>query len=94
MTSKAKQWHRHLEARQASGGSTAAYCREHGLSYARFMYWQRRLASRPKGLVPVTVAPSTQRAMVVKLTVPGGVAMHVEAASVEEIVSLVRGLAC
>ncbi len=94
MTSKAKQWRGHLEARRASGGSTAAYCRAHGLCYAQFMYWQRRLAPTPKGLVPVSVVPGTRRTMAVKLTVPGRVAMRVEAASVEDIVSLVRGLAC
>lgn len=94
MTSKAKQWRRHLEARREGGGSTAAYCREHGLSYAQFMYWQRRLAPPPKGLVPVRVAPGVSHTMMVKVTVRGGVAMRVEGASIDDVVSLVRGLAC
>lgn len=55
MASKAEVWRQRLAACRASGVSTAAFCREHGLAYAQYMYWQLRLGMGSRGLVPVRV---------------------------------------
>jgi hypothetical protein len=43
-------------------------------------------------LVPVTVAPTMNTPMVVKLTLSGRMTMRMKASSVDDVVSLVRGL--
>jgi hypothetical protein len=93
MADKAEVWNRRLAACSASGLSTAAFCREQGLSYAQFMYWQRRLGGR--GLVPVQVeVPRTSvTALSVEVAV-GAVAVRIHGARVADVVALVHGLSC
>lgn len=85
-TDKAKQGRAHQAAQGQSGLSAAAYCPRHGLSYASWMYWQRRLGSA--GLVPIMVAPSHALPSVpsfrVELTLPGGVSLRVSGAGVAD----------
>lgn len=96
MASKAEVWRGRLAACRASGLSTAAFCREHGLAYAQYMYWQHRLGTARRGLVPVqVVAPAAASlALSVELALPGAVALHVRDASIADVVALVRGLTC
>ncbi|MGH8148264.1 MAG: IS66 family insertion sequence element accessory protein TnpA [Rhodanobacteraceae bacterium] len=95
MTDKAEVWGKRLAACRASGLSTAAFCREQELSYAQYMYWQRRLGNDACGLVPVRVeaaAVSTQ-GLSVEVAL-AGIALRVHEATVTDVVALVRGLAC
>lgn len=76
--------------------STAAFCRERGLSYAQYMYWQHRLGEASRGLVPVQViAPAAlATSLAVEVALPGAVSLHVRDASIADVVALVRGLSC
>lgn len=95
MTEKAQVWRKRLAACRASGLSTAAFCREQGLSYAQYMYWQRRLGDAGRGLVPVHVeAGAAAGALSLEVTLAGGVVLRVREASVADVVALVRGLSC
>lgn len=96
MASKVGVWHERLAACRASGLSTAAFCREHDLAYAQFMYWQRRLGKVAGGLVPVRVEAPTAAAAPLSLEVglPGAVLLRVHDASIADVVALVRGLSC
>lgn len=95
MTSKADTWRRHLDAWRSSGQTIAAFCRRHGLSYARFMYWQRRLGAARTELVPVHVqAPDRPATRSVELTCAGGMVLRIDGVSVPEIAALIRALSC
>lgn len=96
MASKAEIWGQRLAACRSSGLSTAAFCREHGLAYAQYMYWQHRLGKASGGLVPVqVVAPmAASPALSVELALPGAVTLHVRDASIADVVALLRGLVC
>lgn len=96
MADKVEVWRKRLAACRASGLSTAAFCREHGLSYAQYMYWQHRLGKASKRLVPVRVeAPVTAPTpLSLELALPGAVSLRVHGASTADVVTLVRGLAC
>ena len=41
-----RNWRGHLAARQKSGLSQAAYCRQHGLTQNDFSWWKREIARR------------------------------------------------
>lgn len=92
---KAEVWRERLAACRASGLSTAAFCRERGLSYAQAMYWQRRLGDEARGLVPIRVEvpdiPTSPLSVELALA---GVSMRVRGVTVADVVALVRGLAC
>lgn len=98
MTSKAEVWQERLAACRASGLSTAAFCRRNDLPYAQFMYWQRKLGSARKGLVPIRVvtpssAPSTAR-LSLDFALPGGVKASVSGAARDDVVAMIRALSC
>lgn len=40
------RWRGHVQAWQKSGGSQAAYCRQHGVTPAEFSWWKHELARR------------------------------------------------
>jgi hypothetical protein len=96
MADKAAVWRERLAACRASGLSTAAFCREQGLSYAQTMYWQHRLGNASRGLVPVqVVAPAAMAgSLALEVALPGVVSLHVRDASIADVVALVRGLSC
>lgn len=97
MTKKAELWRGRLEACRASGQSIARFCRAHELSYAQYMYWQRRLGGTRKGLVPVQVdaaATAEPRGLSVELSLPGEIGIHVQGARAADVVALIRGLSC
>lgn len=99
-TDKAGQWRAHQVAQGASGLSVAAYCRRHGLSYASWMYWQRRLGAA--ALLPIVVSPVVASSpaspgaasLQLELRLPGGVSLRVSGAEVTDVVALARGLSC
>ena len=39
---KRRFWKRHIEGWRTSGLTRAGYCRQHNLSYDRFIYWSRK----------------------------------------------------
>lgn len=55
MAGKAELWSKRLAACRASGLPTAAFCREHELPCAQYMYWQHRSGKDVRGLVAVQV---------------------------------------
>lgn len=75
--------------------SAAAFCRERDLSYAQYMYWQRRLGNPVRALVPVRVdaaaTPAASLSVEVALT---GSSLRVSGMAIADVVALVRGLAC
>lgn len=95
MVDKAEVWREHLATCRASGLSTAAFCRKRELSYAQYMYWQRRLGSDARGLVPVRVgAPTTPAASLSVELALAGSTLRVAGMAIADVVALVRGLAC
>lgn len=97
MADKAAVWAEHLAACRASGLSTAAFCRKRDLSYAQFMYWQRRLGARAAGWVPVRVDVPTSNESPASLSLEVGLSsavVRVHGASIADVVALVRGLSC
>lgn len=58
------QMHAHYRNWQASGKSQIAYCKSHGLSFAKFNYWVRKLrpggqslSGETSGFISLEVAP-------------------------------------
>ncbi|MBX3714353.1 MAG: hypothetical protein KF800_20510 [Lysobacter sp.] len=91
---KAKGWGVHQKAQRESGMSVAAYCRRHGLSYTRWMYWQRRLGTGALKPIAVSSPASVAAAMTVTLSLPGGACVRVRGVCAADLVALVRGLSC
>jgi len=89
---KAARWGAHQKAQRGSGLSVAAYCRRHGLSYARWMYWQRRLGAA--ALMPIAMVAPAPAGLTVRLSLPGGAVLRVSGVEVADIVVLARGLSC
>jgi hypothetical protein len=59
----------------------AAYCRQHGLSYAALVWWRRRLersvtTARPLTLIPVVAPAPNGGAIVIRLA--SGIGIEVE----------------
>jgi hypothetical protein len=96
MADKAKVWRGRLAAWRSGDLSAAAFCRQHGLPYATFGYWQRKLRSEGKRLVPVRLATaaSPATALALELRLPHDVQLHVRGATAADLVALVRGLSC
>ncbi len=88
MAEKAARWRAHLQAQRASGLSIAAYCRRHGLSYAGWMYWQRRVGAA--ALVPIAVSSPVPAAvgLTVTLLLAGGATLRVSGVEVSDVVAL------
>jgi hypothetical protein len=52
-------WLKHIQQRSQTSLSKNAYCKQHGLIYSRYLYWDQKLSSRPNGpikLVQVQIA--------------------------------------
>lgn len=95
MADKAEVWRKRLAACRASGLSMAAFCREHGLSYAQYMYWQQRLGKAVRGLVPVQVEVPAWHADALSVEIAlDAIAVRMHGATVADVVELVRGLSC
>lgn len=50
-------WSAHLQHRSGSGLSKAAYCKNHGLVYHRYLYWEQKLLNLSKSikLIPIGI---------------------------------------
>ncbi|HET8940622.1 MAG TPA: IS66 family insertion sequence element accessory protein TnpB [Rudaea sp.] len=94
MTDKAAQWQERFAAWRAGDLSAAAFCRLHGLSYAQFGYWQRRLGAAGGALVPVRIEAPVRVALSLEVRLPGGASLLVGGATTADVVALARGLAC
>jgi len=44
---KRRYWKQHIEDWRTSGLTRADYCRQHNLSYGRFIYWNRKFRKEP-----------------------------------------------
>jgi len=44
---KRRYWEQHIEGWRTSGLTRADYCRQHNLSYDRFIYWNRKFRKEP-----------------------------------------------
>ena len=95
MVDKAEVWRERLAACRSSGLSTAVFCREQGLSYAQYMYWQRRLGGDGRGLVAVRVdGPGTTASVLSVEVALAGPTLSVGGLTVADVIALVRGLSC
>jgi hypothetical protein len=77
-----RQWETRIARWRASGVSMAAYCRQHELSYAAFVWWRRRLGqaitpASPLTLIPVVAPTASGGAITIRL--PSGIGIEVEA---------------
>ena len=77
MQDKREQWSAHLAQWRDSGLSQTAYCRERGVSLARFGYWRRRLRATVgdgvRRALPIVMATSPLEAAPLRVHLPGGV---------------------
>lgn len=90
-----QQWERRIARWHASGVSMAAYCRQHELSYAAFVWWRRRLGQAiapalPLTLIPVVAPTSSGGAIVIRL--PSGIGIEVEPGFDAGVLSAVVGV--
>lgn len=78
---QASKWAEHIKQWQQSPLSGAAFCRQQGLTYHRFIYWKQKLltpqtpAPQPRHESPgalVKVAPLPNPVADIKLILPGG----------------------
>ena len=95
------QWQHHINAWQGSHQSKNAYCKDHGLSYSRFLYWSnRRAKSQPAEetcdvkLLPVTVTdhkpvPAAPCLGIVEF--PNGTKLHIHS---DQLLSSLPTLVC
>lgn len=72
-------WQEQLEQCQALGLSGAAYCKQHHLSYHKFVYWRKKLSecgvdARPSATISgfVKVVPTQLAAAKLTLLLPDG----------------------
>jgi len=74
-------WREQIDAWSTSGQNQHAFCRQHDLSYHRFVYWRRRFEARsaahrrPSALVPVVYQPSSS-GHGLSLVLPSGVELR------------------
>ena len=95
MADRATVWRERLVAWRAGDLSAAAFCRQHGLAYATFGYWQRKLRAEGRGLVPVLVdAPAASPGLSLEVQLSRGVALRVGGATAADVMALIRGLSC
>lgn len=102
MVDKASMWGRHQAAWRESGLSAAAYCRRHGLAYAQWMYWQRRLGRQAFVAVQVEAPASAARSMgevspsalTLSVRLPNGLEVYLAGTGIDDAVTLLRGLSC
>ena len=100
MTREREQlWQKHITEWQASELSGMAYCKQQSLTYCRFVYWRKKLASvasdGPASSGFAKVAPVSRLEAVDGLTVslPGGVSITgLHAGNIELLGAVLRQL--
>ena len=93
-------WQQRITEWQASGLSGMAYCKQQSLTYCRFVYWRKKLASLtvPEGAAPsgfARVAPVSRLEATdgLTLSLPGGVSITgLQAGNIELLGAILRQL--
>jgi hypothetical protein len=93
-------WQEQVEAWQTSGLSGQAFCKQHDLSYHRFVYWRRKQSrtqpdpsASAAGFVRVTQAQPASPDRELTLVLPNGVSITgIQAANVELLGAILRQL--
>lgn len=78
---RCRQWETRIARWRASGVSMAAYCRQHELSYAAFVWWRRRLGQTITPASPLTLIPvvaTTSRGGAITIRLPSGIGIEIE----------------
>ena len=78
-----QMWQQHITAWQASGLSGLSYCKEHSLTYSRFVYWRRKLvaaqtasdAPEASGFARATTVCEVPGPQGLTVSLPGGVSV-------------------
>lgn len=92
MTEKARFWHDHFTAWQASSLSQSAYCEQHGLKLSNFTYWRSRHNRQQRKLVPITM-PTRMQPERMTLDLPYGVRLELSASSLSDVLpAILRAL--
>ena len=76
-----RQWETRIARWRAGGASMAAYCRQHELSYAAFVWWRRRLEpaiTPPSTLTLIPVVAPTSGGGAITIRLPSGIGIEVE----------------
>ncbi|WP_303287211.1 IS66 family insertion sequence element accessory protein TnpB [Marinobacter sp. SS8-8] len=93
-------WQQRITEWQASGLSGMAYCKQQSLTYCRFVYWRKKLASltAPEGAAPfgfARVAPVSRLEATdgLTLSLPGGASITgLQAGNIELLGAILRQL--
>ncbi len=73
MGAKVEFWKGHLVGWRGSGLTQAAYCRQRGLSLARFGYWRRVLGKAAlSSLVPIMINGASTSEAAIEVQLPNG----------------------
>ncbi|MBS09710.1 MAG: IS66 family insertion sequence hypothetical protein [Alteromonas sp.] len=104
MNEREQNWQSVVDAWQSSHLSGAAFCREHGLVYHQFQYWQQKLRDSESGdkacgaqthqLVPVQVAHRANTSEVpLQLQLPNGLVIRdVTLSNIDTVTQLLKQL--
>ena len=92
-------WQSQLEQCQALGLSGAAYCKQHHLSYYKFVYWRKKLSECGVDAQPPTVSgfvkvvPTQLAAAKLTLLLPAGISITgFDAGNIELLGAVLRQL--
>lgn len=90
---KSEFWHPHVEAKLASGKSSAAYAKANGLNLCQLRYWvAKHRPGRPAAFAAVRAEPSLGH---LEVRLPGGIAVTVTSmADLDLLRGVVRALEC
>lgn len=100
MTREREQlWQQHITQWQTSGLSGMAYCKQHSLTYCRFVYWRKKLSSgapgdsAPSGFARVAPVSRPEPTNGLSVSLPGGVSITgLHAGNIELLGALLRQL--
>jgi len=92
-------WQQHIDQCQALAMSGSAYCKQHQLSYHKFVYWRRKLrdadsepaAAQASGFIKVV--PAQRCSTTLTLILPGGISVSgFDANNIELLGAVLRQL--
>lgn len=92
-------WQQHITQWQTSGLSGMAYCKQQSLTYCRFVYWRKKLASgapddaASSGFARVAPVSRPEPAEGLTVSLPGGVSVTgLHAGNIELLGAVLRQL--
>lgn len=100
-TERKRVWQQHITDWQASGLSGMAYCQQQSLTYCRFVYWRKKLATpelvsgrpAPSGFAKVAAVPGAESTEGLTVSLPGGVSISgLHAGNIELLGAVLRQL--